>query len=182
MKKFWTLLLAIIFVSTCCLTHDGQPDRAPSPEPSCRHDVECLFDDAFEAASARYPHLQKPGLRADPLVPNAAYRAEENEVLYWDGFLRGILHEFGYPAVAGVLAHELGHAVCITQLSTSSEVCADVAAGCILNDMHLPLAPLQEWLRTTEGGDDYPPGEMRAHLVEMGAQRCRIQDEIPKDE
>ncbi len=173
----WTLLL--LLASTCCTPHALNPPPAPVSQ-SCSGTVDCLYEEVFAAVASRYPHLEKPELIPDPLVPNALYRFEQNQVLYWAGFLQTIMDGYGRKAVAGVLAHELGHAVCLNRLSTSAEECADVAAGCILFDMRLSIEPLQEWLRTTEGGGDYPPGEVRALLVEEGRNRCAMQSLVDR--
>lgn len=89
-------------------------------------------------------------------------------LVYDPEFMAAIERDYGYPAVVGIFAHELGHVIGLDRGDLSQEF-ADFWAGCALARRGLSLRP---YLRVLE---DLTQNADRAASTRTGALSCNGQ-------
>lgn len=124
---------------------------------------------------------------------NAAINTYTRTSYYEKHFMYYTADRYGYPAIFGIAAHEVGHLICRYAMSaletkfiggdavlvqTSAldprwdELCSDYLSGIVLAKAvpRLSQNPLIECLRNSRADDDHPDGFWRVYAIEMGYQ------------
>ena len=124
---------------------------------------------------------------------NAAINTYTRTSYYEKHFMYYTADRYGYPAIFGIAAHEVGHLICRYAMSaletkfiggdavlvqTSAldprwdELCSDYLSGIVLAKAvpRLNQNPLIECLRNSRADDDHPDGFWRVYAIEMGYQ------------
>ena len=140
-----------------------------------------------------HPGAALPDLITFRFTMNAQINTYLRTSVYGKHFMYDAARKFGYPAVFGIVAHEVGHLVthhALNELSARiqlgrpalfvtrtvhpywDELCADYLAGVTLAKAVpvLSAEPVQQMLRDTPKGESHPDGFWRVQAIELGYQ------------
>lgn len=136
---------------------------------------------------------QKNDLLEFRFTMNAQINTYMRTSCYGKHFMHYAAQKYGYPAIFGIVAHEIGHLVTNNALNVMAtkiingqpalvvtksvncywdELCSDYLAGITLSKASPKLSeePLCEFLKNTEGGKEHPDGYWRVLAVKIGCQ------------